>query len=174
VTKNFNGQLSGNKGIHKYFETDNLEAHDEATIANAVMAKAMNLLNDKETLATYQKGVVEGSFTETDRSYAWLDDVISIDSKYGREGEGAERQIQLAIDRMADGAATLAVLLNRMWVEAGSPSQTGTQTVAKPDWVPPPYHPNLIAVSATHNADSIDHDLHELHGLEDHDDCYAE
>ena len=62
--------------------------------------------------------LIESNFSEIERALIYRDKVLSNDKQLGRTGQGATVQLQLAIARMADGAATYAVILNHLWQEA--------------------------------------------------------
>ena len=47
--------------------------------------------------------------------------------------------LTMAESRMADGAATLAIVLSHLWQDAGNPSAGMTVAVQVPAWVAPNY-----------------------------------
>ncbi len=140
VTVNYDGGETGDRGIHKFFETTNLDSEDEGDLADEVSERAQALLNDAGFVAKVRSGTVtDVAFDEVDRSYALKDRVIEIDLNQGRDGKGADAMLDIAKDRMADGAATLALVLSQMWQDAGSPSSGATVTVKAPAWVEPDF-----------------------------------
>lgn len=138
VTENYDGQLTHNSGIHAWFEGQNIKAHLEG-LPESTRARASRLLKDKIFVQTFKNGPVEAAFAEVERSLAEKDQVLKNDTKYGREGKGAELQMALAQKRMADGAATLAMILDLAWREAGSPDGV-TVHANVPEWIPPEFN----------------------------------
>lgn len=146
VTINYDGQLTGQKGIHKYFETDLLEQQDRDELRAQVLKRAQELLKTPEFRAMMNQSVIEIAFDQVNRSYAEKDAVLMLDQKHGRGAKGQDQLLEIAINRMADGAATLAVVLNKIWSEAGSPRSGATLQVKAPAWVKPDYsrHATLV------------------------------
>lgn len=152
VTTNYDGQATNNKGIHKYFETDNLEKAELDQLKGDVLAQAQALLSDPKFTNLYKnKSVLDWSFVSVNRAYSWIDEVIDTDKKLGRNGKGAEKQLELAKARMAEGAAVLALIYNRIWKEAGSFQDDQSLSVKVPAWVKPIY------LSKTQQNSNMDH-----------------
>ena len=138
VTKNFDGQETNEVGIHKYFETDNIESSDKVALQTEVLNQAKKLLADPQFLARFNGSIVDSVFREINVAYSFKDEILATDKKLGRGPEGGKAQLQLAIPRMADGAATLAVILSRLWKDAGNPSANGASVaVVAPFFVAP-------------------------------------
>jgi hypothetical protein len=135
VAKNYDGQETGDPGIHAYFETKNIQAAGAGVIDSPVTRAAQTLLSDSSS-----GEVIETVFKEVDRSYSFKNELINLDLKEGRSGRGAADMLTLAENRMGDGAATLSLILSKMWVDAGSPSASSMVTInSRPDWVAPDY-----------------------------------
>ncbi len=116
VSENYDGVLTGQKGIHKFFETDNIV--DMVAIQKQVSVQAQALLHNPNYMKLMGSSLIESNFSEIERALMFRDKVLSTDKQLGRTGRGAAIQLQLAIARMADGAATYAVILNHLWQEA--------------------------------------------------------
>ena len=143
VTKNYDGQETGDPGIHKFFETDNLEATDAVQLESDVTTRAQALLKDSTFRSHFNGNVVDAIFEEIQRSYTFKDQVLNNDKTLGRTGQGPAAQLDLAKDRLADGAATLAIILDQMWTDAGNPRNGSTLTVSVPAWIPPSFDATL-------------------------------
>ncbi|MGE4108133.1 MAG: hypothetical protein AB7F66_13035 [Bacteriovoracia bacterium] len=174
TTENYDGQKTGNKGIHKFFETDNLETVDFNDLKAEVLKRATKLLGDAKFTSQFQTGkTLDHAFVEVNRAYQYKDQVIGIDLKLGRSGDGATQQLDLAMDRMADGAATLAMFLRRAWKEADLQDQAMVIRTSTPSWVAPRYSNqfglNFDAVAQS-NALSLEEEILAI--VVDHDDCY--
>lgn len=139
VTKNYDGQETGDPGIHSYFESTNIAKADQAQLVADVTAAAQRLLADPRFVAAVSVQPLEAGFSEVWRSYPFAATVIRNDQQLGRTAAGARAQLALAVDRLADGAATLAVILGRLWTEAGNPAAAVTASVPTPAWVAPQY-----------------------------------
>jgi hypothetical protein len=139
VTKNYDGQETNDKGIHGYFETENIQTVDEATLVAAITQQASAMLSDKNFVQQSAGKVIDTVFNEVSRAYSFKDAVINNDLKLGRSGAGSAAQLKLAESRMGDGAATLAIVLSRMWNEAGNPQPQAVTLNATPTWVRPDY-----------------------------------
>jgi hypothetical protein len=138
--KNYDGQETGDVGIHSYFETKNVQAAGPSVIDPAITTAATALLVNKVFVKQSSGVILDTVFNEVTRAYAHKDELISIDLKQGRSGAGAQALLKLAIDRMADGAATLSLIYSRMWVDAGSPANSQQLSVdATPTWIAPNY-----------------------------------
>lgn len=137
--RNYDGQETGQPGIHFFFETSNVEAVDHNTMINAVGAAASALLQNPAFVSQFQGSLESIFFREVGRAYAYKDTLLAIDKQEGRSGQGAVDLQRLAVARMADGAATLAIILSRLWNEAGNPQGAVSVSVNVPTWVPPQY-----------------------------------
>lgn len=154
VTMNYDGGQTNQIGIHKFFETTNLEGRDYNTVKSEVVKRAKALLADpafkKQNSGSLESIVVNLML----RSYEFKEQVLETDRKGGRSGAGAESQFELAKDQLADGAATLAIILSSAWKNAGSPSTAASVKVDVPAWVAPDYT-NLASVSRFRKAQAI-------------------
>lgn len=139
VTKNYDGQETGDKGIHKFFETTNINRFDNQKLIDDIRTAAKALLSDPLYTNQLKTDVVENEFLEVDRAYDVKEAVIQTDIYLKRGSQGAQAQIKIATMRLADGAVTLSHLLSLMWKEAGNPSSAGRVSVDKPEWVAPHY-----------------------------------
>ena len=166
VTENYDGQMTGDSGIHKFFETDNLRVRAETQdLDNEVRTAAESLITDASFSSQFARGVLDASFFEVDRSFAQKDEIISNDLKLGRTGRGAEVQLDIARERLSDGAASLALILAQLWKESGLSDDEGASLkVDVPKWVEPDYsekalirdHLQRFEFSKNQSADSDD------------------
>ena len=143
-TQNYDGALTSadgkSTGIHAFFESKNISASQTDSIATEVQNQAQALLADPRFTAQFEGDLMDVIFHEVARAVAERDTVLNNDAKYGRTGQGATVQLALAINRMADGAATLALILDHLYADAGiSQSYGGLSTVADPSWVTPDF-----------------------------------
>jgi hypothetical protein len=159
-TENYDGQLTNQKGIHKFFETTNLDANDLQSIVKVTTQQAQSLLKNPAFLKHFDGPLIQVIFNEMTRAYKVKDRVLRIDKEQGREGQGAVNQLKIAISRMADGSATLTLILDRMWMEAGNPPGGSTISVDVPPWAPPRYRKQLVnsyeLLSISHDDDCLD------------------
>lgn len=141
VTENYDGQQTKDPGIHKFFETDNLEAADPVALVDDVKAQALALIADPAFVAKFQGSLEDISFEEVNRAFVIKDAIIDADLKLGRTNPaGVAELLRIAKARMADGAATLALVLARLSKEAGmDPAVGATVNVTIPKWVAPSY-----------------------------------
>jgi hypothetical protein len=137
VDTNYDGKDSGDPGIHKFFETDNIK--DEDVVRDEVMKRALVLEKDPAFTARVKGRLLDVVYDETARSSAYVSTVIDTDKKMGRSGQGAKKLLNLAEDRMADGAATLAAILNQLWEDSGLQQNSTPIPVKNPDWVAPDF-----------------------------------
>jgi hypothetical protein len=140
VSENYDGQMTNQTGIHKYFETDNIV--DKAAIMTVVMARAQSLLSNPAFIADFQGPLSDVIFRETARSIMFRDQVLAADAKYGRSGQGAAILLDLAEDRMADGAATLSIVMSRIFNDSGITLRATPVPVADPNFIEPDYIAN--------------------------------
>jgi hypothetical protein len=137
TSENFDGQHSGNKGIHSYFE--NTIITDEVSIRRDVQLRAEQLLKDPAFLKQFSGALMDDVLLGIERSIGKLNEILTNDTRYGRTAAGAAKQLNLAKDRMADGAATLTLILNQLWRESGLIAQSTPLTIQDPTWVKPDY-----------------------------------
>ena len=139
VTVNYDGQLTNQKGIHKFFETDNLEVVSYDELRDEVARRAQKLMSDSEFRATFEQDLMHAMFMASRRSLTDLPRVLQIDKKQGRTGAAADEQREIAINRMADGAATYAMILSRLWRDGGQVDSDREVTPKEPKWLAPDY-----------------------------------
>lgn len=137
VSINYDGQLTGNKGLHSYFETSVLK--NETAIRTDVQKRTLKLLKDGNFLSQFNGSLMDSILLSVERSVTQLDLVLKNDKQYGRNAKGAAIQLELAKDRLADGAATLAIILNQLWKETGLIAQASPLKVQDPKFVKPDY-----------------------------------
>lgn len=135
TSENYDGQLSHNNGIHTYFETTIL--NNEINIRRDVQNRVNKLLNDTKFLAQFRGRLMDTILLEVERSIADKHLVLKNDTQYGRTKNGAAIQLELAKNRLADGAATLALILNQLWKDAGLTIQASPMTLQDPKWIAP-------------------------------------
>lgn len=138
VTINYDGQLTRQKGIHKFFESTNIQTRDYDQVKQDVMLEAESLLSDKNYISSAKGSLDDMIFKSVERSYLELQTILDIDKTMGRK-KGAEDMYAIAVSRMADGAATLALLLNDISKKGGKPLMVQTVKIDTPAWVAPQY-----------------------------------
>lgn len=137
VTENYDGQMSGNKGIHKFFETDVIK--DEAKIRADVKKRAEKLLQNQMFVRQFESQLMTVILQEVERSISQQKKVLDIDHQLGRNSKGAAAQLNLAKDRMADGAAVYAIVLSRLWQDSGLVAKATPMTIQDPSWIRPDF-----------------------------------
>ncbi len=137
VSINYDGQLTGNKGLHSYFETSVLK--NETAIRTDVQKRTLKLLKDGNFLSQFNGSLMDTILLSVERSVLQLDLVLKNDKKFGRTAKGAAIQLDLAKDRLADGAATFAMILNQLWKETGLVAHASPLNIADPKWIKPDY-----------------------------------
>jgi hypothetical protein len=152
VTHNYDGQLTNQKGIHSWFESVNLERGGAADVEASVFAKARVLLDSKEFRAQASGDLMRAVLLESQRSAQFIDTVLQNDKKLGRTGKGSEVQLDLAIDRIADGAASYALLLSRLWKEGGQQDKAVAYKPGQPEWQAPDFSRTLGEESLSSSA----------------------
>jgi hypothetical protein len=143
VTVNYDGQLTGQKGIHKFFETDNLEDVSYNELHGEVTRRAQVLLNDASFRASFEEDLLHAMFMASSRSLKDLPTVLRIDKQGGRSGRSADQLREIAVDRMADGAASYALILSRLWRDGGQDDDAQEWSPREPKWVAPDYSQNM-------------------------------
>lgn len=140
VTDNYDGQKTNNKGIHAYFETALVNQLSDADI-QSVTTMAQQKLGDRNFLSQFTNNdPTEISFNEMLRAFEDKDPILMIDTKSGRNNANGDQQLmQIAMQRMADGAATLAVVLSNLWHDSGLADNGQSMDIPFPQWVPPQY-----------------------------------
>ena len=137
ASENYDGQHTGNTGIHSYFETSIIS--DENKIRADVQTRAERLLKNPVFLKQFSGVLMDDLLLEVSRSIQQLDEILNNDNRYGRNAAGAAKQLELAKDRMADGAATVTLILNQLWKESGLIAQATPLTIHDPEWIKPDY-----------------------------------
>jgi hypothetical protein len=138
VSENYDGQQSGNSGIHSWFETQNIG--DEMGIRKEVNTRASALLNNADFIRESSGTLSDLIDHEVIRSLEKRDEVLQNDTKFGRQSAQAKSvQLNLAEDRMADGAAVIAVVLQRLSKDSGLTSNSSRISVTDPDFIAPDF-----------------------------------
>jgi hypothetical protein len=141
----YDGQSTGLKGIHAFFETKNIVSRDLNATTSAVAKVANALLHDAKFRNDFKGNLEQVIFSEVGRAYPFKDPLNKIDTDLGRKGQGAEELFDLAVARMGDGAATLALILDHLWADAGNPSGGASVDVDVPEWVRPQYSQTVLS-----------------------------
>ncbi|MGZ5280062.1 MAG: S1/P1 nuclease, partial [Pseudobdellovibrionaceae bacterium] len=137
VSENYDGQLTGNKGIHKFFETDIIS--DELQIRTDVKKRAQKLLQSRSFQKQFETQLMGTILQEVQRSISFEDEILKTDDQFGRSQKGAAAQLNLAKDRLADGAAIFSIILSRLWADSGLVARATPLTVKDPKWVRPDF-----------------------------------
>jgi hypothetical protein len=160
VTENYDGQMTGNQGIHRFFETDILK--DEIKIREDVKKRAQKLLQSRNFIRQFESQLMDVLLQEVQRSIAFEKKILDADHQWGRGAKGVAVQLDLAKDRMADGAAIYAIVLSRLWQDSGLIANSTPLTIKDPSWIRPDFsHLNFArqAVSAANDRGGLDCDL---------------
>jgi Zinc dependent phospholipase C len=139
-SEDYDGAMENNgkaTGIHLFFETTNIVKNPSATVQAAVQSQAETLLSDATFTAQFTGDIFDVLFHEVARAIVYRDQILNTDKSEGRTGQGAADQLTLAESRMADGAATLALILDHLWSDAGLTSSPGAITASTPSWIAP-------------------------------------
>lgn len=139
VTSNYDGELTNNKGIHKFFESTNVQRTDKSELKAKVTERVRSLLAQRQFTAAFEGPLYDGLIQEVARSHDGLAPMLELDTHLGRNGLGAQKQLALAIDNMSDGAAVLSLVLSKVWREARASASTSKHSPAVPPWIPPGY-----------------------------------
>ena len=140
VSKNYDGQETNNPGIHKFFETINLENSDSEELVADVTDQAKILLSSSLFEKLSSLNSLDLAFEEIQRSYSDHKSIISADLNLGRGAKGSAAMLKIAKKRMADGAASLALLLEKISEEAELTNDDGGSIdIQIPKWVIPDY-----------------------------------
>lgn len=113
TTENYDGQMTGQKGIHRYFETAAVDALP-ARLEEEVASEAARLwpgyrgARANDDVLTLVRALAESS-------YGKIGDVLAADRESGRADlqRDAERYHDLIVERLALGSVTLAELWRR-------------------------------------------------------------
>jgi hypothetical protein len=154
VTHNYDGQLTGQPGIHGWFETKNLEK-DGKDVEALVRRKARALLDSPEFRTGFDGSLMRAVLLGTERSASHVDEVLDVDARLGRGAEASRLQFELAVDRLADGAATYALILSRLWRDGGQPDAARKLSPSQPAWLAPAYSSEEEAESAGGRGDGF-------------------
>ncbi len=140
VSQNYDGKQTNNPGIHKFFETINLENSDTEDLIDDVTDQAKVLLSSPLFEKLHDLSPLDLAFEEISRSYAEHKTVISTDINLGRGARGSAALLKIAKRRMADGAASLALLLEKISDEAELTNDDGgSLDIQIPKWIAPDY-----------------------------------
>jgi hypothetical protein len=137
LTRNYDGQFTGNKGIHARYEIDMIERYHDKIVYEG-------------THATLVDDPTEYIFNYIYANYPYMDSILIADD-YGTEmGNGNtseqyymalwERTENLTNKLFSEASHALAELLYSAWVEAGRP---GAEPTADAPAVPENSHPGL-------------------------------
>ncbi|MCM2281107.1 MAG: hypothetical protein NDI61_04600 [Bdellovibrionaceae bacterium] len=137
VTENYDGQMSEQKGVHAFFESDVVDSFApgelEAEIGQQAARKAKTFFQaatGKSDLALLEE--------LTTKSHKQLADLLKADKKIGRQSMSKARSAyrKLMVDRMVDASLYLAELWSRAtgWTYDGEKFFTFVST---PEFIPP-------------------------------------
>lgn len=149
VTVNYDGQLTNQKGIHKFFETDNLEAGSAAEIETEVVARAKALMKNPEFRKSFDEDLMHAMLVASRRSTVDVAQILALDKQGGRSGRSADAMREIAVDRLADGAATYAMILSRLWRDGGQTDNDKELSPSQPKWLAPDYSNSSSLVGNT-------------------------
>ncbi|MFL6195254.1 MAG: hypothetical protein ACJ75H_13850, partial [Thermoanaerobaculia bacterium] len=133
TTANHDGQLTGQKGLHSYFETALLNQHVPPSEVKPAPGQPIKVAPHKL------------AFQWVRESYQFLQPLLDADAANG--GKKKNRNLAgfakvakpIAIDRLAKGSSRTASLWYSAWIEAGKPSLTDLSERLEAPRVPPPY-----------------------------------
>jgi hypothetical protein len=144
VTKNFDGADTNQVGIHKWFESTNINSRNASDLTQRVQLAAETLLSSPTYLAQFDASmsVSRIEFNSAARSFAKAEKLLALDQAAPRTNSpsgNAESLFEMAVERLADGAATYALLLDRAWKASGAEDQALPVKPGVPEWEPPVY-----------------------------------
>lgn len=139
VTINYDGQLTSQNGIHKFFETTNLSNREYDELKLEVTQRALLRLQDAHFVATYSTDPETLIFNLVNKSYTRIQMILDVESQLGRKGPGAEKMYEMALDYMADGAAVLSLVLDQIIQKSPKAIAGQTLNITIPSWVAPDY-----------------------------------
>lgn len=125
LTRNYDGQFTGNKGIHARYEIKMIDKyHDQISYSGTPAAEISD--------------VTQYIFSYLYSNYAYMDSILIADN-YAKEMTGGtsselyytalwERTEHLTNELFSKASHALAELLYNAWIEAGRPSTTGEVT----------------------------------------------
>ncbi len=138
VSENYDGQNTSNKGIHAWFETQNIV--DEMAIRAEVLNRAQALLANPKFMAESTGDLADIVNHEIIRSLSKRDEVLANDTSLGRSSAQAkDTQLNLAEDRMADGAAVLSIILAKLSKDASLQSNLSVVPIQDPSFIAPDF-----------------------------------
>lgn len=113
VTENYDGQLTGQKGLHEWFETElvnDLYLEDGNSLSSEVLQKAKAQWNSVKAKGSGDSHLKDDLPQLAKDSLAQMEKILKIDSKWGRKDRKKARKIFRPIlsDRLAAGAVALA------------------------------------------------------------------
>jgi hypothetical protein len=168
VSKNYDGHETNNPGIHKFFETINLENADPEELIADVTDQAKILLSSPEFEELRSLNPIDFAFEEVNRSFDDKDSIISADLKLGRGARGSAAMLKIAKRRMADGAASLALLLEKISDDSGLTNDDGGSVDLQiPKWIAPEY--KTKAPKSFYVASPVEELINDLNGASDCD-----
>jgi len=121
LTLNYNGQLSGNYGIHSRYETQMINPHLDA-------------ISPIDTLASYWENPLDSVFAYIDAIYPLVDLIMDTDDEASLQDPGRnDLYYSIMWDNLGDttiwslnkAAVDLASIWYTAWVDAGSPYPAG-------------------------------------------------
>jgi len=136
VTQNYDGQMTGNTGIHGWFETKILE--NQKSLYQDVQQMTVTLLKDADFLKDNSGDVKDIAFHEAIRALEPVQEILQNDNRLGRNSPNAvQTQLEIAKRCLADGAATYAIILARAEAEAGVKLPNTQFNVGDPSFIQP-------------------------------------
>jgi hypothetical protein len=159
TTANYDGQLTGQRGLHAYFESQVVSELSFALSARIAKQAKKNWLKNYSKFE--QKAILSDPnklvWALVGNSHSRLPALLNLDRKYsllensqGEKGravrkpvsEIATRYEKFAVERLSVGAATLSQLWLLAWQQAGSPDLSRYRSYSypvKPDFIRPDY-----------------------------------
>lgn len=146
VTRNYDGPNGTKNGIHRYFETENLDSIDKATLINEVLQETRRLKSMSDIDKSFSTDVLEGTFGAVARSARNTQAIFDIDTQQGRTASGSAKMLSLAKLRLADGSASLSAILSKLWTDSKRIDVAKKLTVRPPDFIPVRYSANQESI----------------------------
>ena len=154
TTMNYDGQLTGNHGIHAYFETIVMSSYPLGVDAEIMRyAASLNILSrlgvaKKSSYLDYAWALTVDSFGlndklfHLDRTYAQIGRAEFVGVSRKPASQVKEVFKPLIRERLAVGARTLAEIWTQAWIRGGRPHLKNYQSYnynVKPEFIPAPY-----------------------------------
>ena len=166
LTLNYNGQSTGNYGIHSRYETQMMNAH-------------LSELPLPDTSSVYWNSVIDSTFRYIDEIYPYVSDIIAADDLASDQDPNYNSTYynilwneldSLTIDVVHCAIVDLASIWHTAWVNAGNPSLSSKDIYSSPnDYLihqnyPNPFNPATTISYSLPEANHVQIDIYDVIG----------